>query len=238
VAEAPAGAIGRGPDWAVLYDEDLVVAPTPALFDPEQWGNRITGRAGRGRAGVIFVRAGDHEWALRHYWRGGMVAVAGRDRYLWLGEARTRSFREWRLLARLHALGLPVPRPVGAAWRRRGLLYRADLATLRLPATEPLSARLRSTEPVPWAAVGRTIRRFHDAGACHADLNAHNVLIGAAGESYLLDFDRGRILRAGSWREANLARLERSLRKVAAEPECPPFDERGWQALLTAYRAG
>lgn len=238
MAEVAAEAIWRGDDWAVLYDEDLVVAPTLALFDPAHWGNRVTGRAGRGRAGITFVCAGEHEWALRHYWRGGMAASASPDRYLWLGEARTRSFREWRFLASLHALGLPVPRPVAAGWQRRGLVYRADLATLRLPATEPLSARLRALEPVPWDAIGRTVRRFHDAGACHADLNAHNILLGDGGGVYLLDFDRGRMRRPGSWQEANLARLERSLRKVAAEPGSPPFHARGWEALAAAYRAG
>ena len=40
-------------------------------------------------------------WVLRRYLRGGMAARFARDRYLWLGEERTRSFRELRLLAEL-----------------------------------------------------------------------------------------------------------------------------------------
>ncbi|HVF34656.1 MAG TPA: lipopolysaccharide kinase InaA family protein, partial [Candidatus Saccharimonadia bacterium] len=72
---------------------------------------------------------------------------------------------------------------------------------------------------------GDTIRRFHDAGVWHADLNAHNVLRDEAGAFWLLDFDRGWLAPPRErWRRANLARLERSLRKVGlraalAEPE-------------------
>jgi len=42
------------------------------------------------------------------------------DRYLWTGEARVRAITEYRLLARLTDLGLPVPRPLGARYRRVG----------------------------------------------------------------------------------------------------------------------
>jgi 3-deoxy-D-manno-octulosonic acid kinase len=230
-------AIARGPGWATLYDPALVSDPGPALLDPAHWLDRVAGQAGRGRGRVTFVAAGAQQWALRHYCRGGLVGRLVADRYPWLGEARTRSFREWRMLARLHGSGLPVPRPVAAGWRRHGLLYTADLATVRIPGAAPLSARLAAGEPVDWRGIGRVLRDFHAAGAWHADLNAHNILLDEGAAAWLLDFDRGRFRAPGGWQARNLARLERSLHKIAAEPGAPPFSAAGWAALLAGYRA-
>ncbi len=229
------GALVRGADWAVLHDPRWVAAPGPECFDPDHWGARIAGRAGQGRGSVFFVRADDEEWALRHYQRGGFAGRLVADRYLWLGEDRTRSFREWRILDRMHRADLPVPRPVAAFWRRHGPLYSADMLTRRIPAAQPLSARLSAGDAVDWRAVGAVLRRFHEAGACHADLNAHNILLDDSGAAWLLDFDRGSIRSSGAWRGRNLMRLERSLHKIAAEPGAPTFDTSGWRALLDGY---
>ena len=139
------------------------------------------------------------------------------------------------MLAHLHAAGLPVPRPVAALWRRHGPCYTADLATVRVPDAAPLSACLAAGEPVDWSGIGRMLRDFHAAGACHADLNAHNLLLDAHGKAWLLDFDRGRLRAPGAWQARNLARLERSLRKISAEPGAPAFSAAGWEALRSAY---
>jgi 3-deoxy-D-manno-octulosonic acid kinase len=229
--------IARGAGWGVLYDPDLVTAPDPGLFDQDCWAGALTGHAGRGRGQVLFLQAGDGQWALRHYRRGGLAGRLVRDRYAWLGEARSRSWREWRLLARLHAEGLPVPRPVAAGWQRRGPWYRADLLTVRIPGAVPLSARLAAAEAVDWEGIGRVLEGFQAAGAWHADLNAHNILLDAAGAPWLLDFDRGRIRPPGRWQARTLARLERSLRKIAREPGARAFDAAGWAALCAGYRA-
>ncbi len=228
-------AIARGPDWAILHDPALVSAPGADFFTASHWQGRIAGQAGRGRGQVVFVDTDDGQWALRHYCRGGLAGRLVADRYAWQGEARTRSFREWRMLAQLHAAGLPVPRPVAAGWRRHGLFYTADLATVRIPDAAPLSARLADGAAVDWRGIGRVLRDFHAAGACHADLNAHNILLDANGAAWLLDFDRGRLRAPGAWQARNLQRLERSLRKVAAEAGAPAFDAGNWAALRAGY---
>ncbi len=70
-------------------------------------------------------------------------------------------------------------------------------------------------EHAPWEACGRLIARFHRAGLDHADLNAHNILFDEHGKGWLIDLDRGQIrIPATGWREANLARLSRSLLKL------------------------
>jgi 3-deoxy-D-manno-octulosonic acid kinase len=204
------------PRGAILHDAALAFDPR-ILFDRDLLRDRgEVEDAEGGRGSISFIRLGDRRLVLRRYLRGGLVARVSRDRYLWLGEERTRAFREFRLLARLHDLALPVPRPVAALYRRDPLTYRGELVTELLPGTEPLAARWLAgrDRPHDWQEAGRCIRRFHDAGVQHADLNANNVMLGATGGAWLLDFDRGRMREPGAWREKVLARLARSLQKI------------------------
>jgi 3-deoxy-D-manno-octulosonic acid kinase len=193
----------------------------------------------KGRGGAFFVDVASHRWVARPYRRGGLIAVVSRDRYFWTGEDRVRSFCEWRTLAALRALDLPVPRPVAARYRRAGWSYRADLITERLEDTEPVSVRLEraALSLTIWIAIGRVLRRLHDAGAFHADLNAHNILLDAGDAVYVVDFDRGAVRPPGAWRDANLARLYRSLRKVSATLPTDRFGLTEWETLIAAYRS-
>lgn len=205
----------------ILFDPGVAADFRDGFFGPDHWRTRnALSVATGGRGTVFFAHVGAHDWAIRHYRRGGVVGRLLDDHYLWLGADRTRSFREWRLLARLHSSGLPVPRPVAARYQRHGLAYTADLITLRIPGAAPLSRRLADgTAPANiWARVGACVRKFHDASVFHADLTAHNLLVDEAGDVYLLDFDRGQVRgEDGGWRQANLARLDRSLSKIGRE---------------------
>jgi 3-deoxy-D-manno-octulosonic acid kinase len=185
----------------------------------------------------MFVSDGVREFVLRHYVRGGVIGRMNHDRYLWLGEERNRAFAEWRLLSRLEAMGLPVPQPAAARYRRSTLCYTADLLTVKVPGIAPLSARI-SQQPAGadfWRGIGRGIRRFHDGGVCHADLNAYNVQIDGDGNLFLLDFDRGKILPPGPWQQRNLARLRRSLAKVKGLDPGLHFAADDWEQLLRGY---
>jgi 3-deoxy-D-manno-octulosonic acid kinase len=227
---------------AMLADPDLIGNPSPAaadtLFDPEFWRARGAATpAGAGRGAAWFIRADGHEWVLRHFRRGGFMARLSQDRYLFTGEAAVRSFAEWRLLAALAERGLPVPRPVAAGYRRHGIAYRCDLITERVPDAEPLSAALARgalSEPA-WRAIGAVIARLHRAGVDHADLNAHNILIDAGQRVSVIDFDRGRLRSSGPWAALNVARLHRSLRKLAAGWTSGRFDAQTWNWLMAGY---
>lgn len=224
----------------IVYDDELISQIDTALFDPATWPEaQVAGGPGGGRGKVLIFSHAGQRLALRHYYRGGMARFLSADRYLWTGPEQTRSFREWTLLAQMHTLGLPVPRPVAARVIRRGLFYSADLITSCLPNVESLSQRLM-TQELPaqtWAAVGELIARFHAQRILHADLNAHNIQIGTSDELYLLDFDRGRIMAApGSWSADNLARLQRSLLKLQQQYEIH-FSADNWQTLLDVYQA-
>jgi 3-deoxy-D-manno-octulosonic acid kinase len=67
---------------------------------------------------------------------------------------------------------------------------------------------------------------------CHADLNLHNLLLDAQSRVYLIDFDRGTRRAAGAWKAANLARLRRSLDKVAGHSS---VIAPAWDAFLGGY---
>jgi 3-deoxy-D-manno-octulosonic acid kinase len=223
----------------VLYDPSRVSEPQEAIFDPASWQARgnLIGR-GSGRGTVYFLASGASEWVLRRYRRGGIVGRWIDEDFFYTGAERTRGFRELRLLAEIHARGLPVPRPIAAHYHRHALSYTADLITERLDA-EPLStwlARGSLAEPV-WRGIGAMVARFHAEGVWHADLTAHNILLDAGGGAWLLDFDRGRIRAPGAWRERNLARLLRSLRKIRPQVAESQYPDAQWQWLLEGYRA-
>ncbi|WP_405221120.1 3-deoxy-D-manno-octulosonic acid kinase [Lentisalinibacter sediminis] len=227
-------------DGAILYDPRIFNQFEPAWLEPGTWDAQSDVPDAPGRGAVRFVTGEAGDFALRHYCRGGLVGRVLDDQFLWLGQAATRPFREFRLLARLAAAGLPVPAPAAAGYRRSGRVYRGDILTCRLPDVRSLAGVLgeRELETDEWRRIGATIRWFHDAGACHADLNAHNIQLGADGAVWLLDFDRGRLRRPGAWQRRNLARLLRSLDKLRASVPGFRYEAGGWRELVAGYKAG
>lgn len=228
-----------GSHW-FLRDPALMASVDARQFDPAHWQSlgKVEGQA-QGRGSVAFVRGGSggETWALRHYRRGGHAAKLLRDSYLWLGLAGSRPWREFRLTAELHAKGLPVPRPVAAHVERRGPAYRGDLITVRIPGAEPL-ADLLAAGALPaaqWNALGKVLRRFHEAGVRHDDINARNILRDAQGRFFLIDFDKARLLPSGAWQAQNLARFQRSLEKFKVATPAFHFSSADWAALLSGY---
>ncbi|GMU69135.1 MAG: hypothetical protein AMXMBFR37_14670 [Steroidobacteraceae bacterium] len=223
----------------MLYDSSRAGNLRAEWFDPAYWRRRdaLTGSA-PGRGATLFFTAEGREFALRHYRRGGLVAKLSADRYLWRSEPATRPFAEWHLTYHLAHAGLPVAPPVAARYQRRGLTYRADLITERLAGTMSVATAIGAgTLPITtWVGIGRCIRRFHDLGVCHADLNAHNILLDGEGGVYLIDFDRASLRRPGLWRDANLVRLRRSLDKLTDVLPPGRVTETDWHSLLAGYR--
>lgn len=225
---------------AILYDTAIINQISERAFTANGWpiAKPIEGRlrsAGRGK--TLMVSDGDNEFVLRHYIRGGIPGKLIHDSYFWLGENITRSFAEWYLLAKLRALGLPVPRPAAARYRRVGPFYTADLLTIRLPDIRSLADRLveRPGDKRFWRNLGSELHRFHAAGVNHADLNAYNLQLGQDDKMYLLDFDRGKIMPAGPWKQKNIARLHRSLRKIKQQDTNIHYTEADWNVLLESY---
>ena len=223
----------------VLYDSRRLARVSDDWFRESYWreAGKVVGEAS-GRGSVIFVRHDDDTWVLRHYHRGGFVGRFVSDLYLWRGPERTRAFQEWRLLSALRDLDLPVPVPIAARVRRHGFGYTADIITEYLANTRSFESILLDSEVSleHWELIGRTLRQFHDHGVDHSDLNVRNILLDNDQRVYLVDFDKGAIRESGSWRDGNLRRLNRSLRKVALETGTS-FDSNGWQVLERSYHS-
>jgi 3-deoxy-D-manno-octulosonic acid kinase len=225
---------------AMLYDGSCIDQPGDSLFERAYWRSRGTlEEVAGGRGSVAFIRDGTRRWVLRHFRRGGILARFVDDTYLWTGADRSRSFAEWRLLRRLREWQLPVPRPVAARYTRSGLGYCADLITEELPSRLTLAQALaaRPLAPAGWRAVGRCVGTLHSRGVRHADLNAHNLLLGAEGAVYVLDFDRGRIESRGHWEQRVIERLRRSLEKVSRDLPAGRFDDSHWDEFLQGVAA-
>jgi 3-deoxy-D-manno-octulosonic acid kinase len=221
----------------VIYDSGRFSDCDPQWFDDGYYrDNGAALHSTTGRGGVLLLKRPDETWVLRHYHRGGFVAKLVYDHYLWTGRNRNRAFREWRVLAHLHGLGLPVPRPIAARVVRSGPLYQADIVTRLIPDTRPLSSVIRAGTVADehWQSIGTMLRAFHKAGVDHPDLTAHNVLLGTPANVFLVDFDNARLRLPGPWSRMGLARFERSLRKVALETGTE-FDAHAWQLVRDAY---
>ena len=211
----------------ILHDAQIARAVRPEWFEHGYWSQRQQWQAvsgGRGAGGRI---AEGGKWFLRHYLRGGKAALFSKDQYFYLGAGNVRPFAEFRLLAHMRQAGLPVPRPIAAHYRRNGLTYSANLITEWIGGARPLPSALRqAADPAEvMREVGAALARFHGAGICHADLNAHNILVGRNGGVWLVDFDRARRRAPGGWRNARLRRLKRSLEKLGLH------DREGFQTL-------
>lgn len=223
----------------ILYDSSRASNASSGWLEASWWAERGTVSAAEGgRGSAYLIEADARSLVLRHYRRGGMVARLFKDRYWWRGAERTRSFHEWHLLYLMHRAGLPVPLPIAAGYRRHGSTYTADLLVQRIPAVRTLAAAL-TAGPVSlgvWVAIGRCLRNFHAHGIYHADLNAHNILLGAdQNDVWLIDFDRGAVRVPGWWSDANLVRLQRSLNKISATLGGERFSGADWQALVHSY---
>ncbi len=208
----------------------------------ERWlASAPSGGSGRTATALVSVPGAGPRVVVRRLRHGGLLAPFFGDRYASAG----RVLRELDVTARLRAVGAPVPEPVLALARRRGLAYSLALATvyeegavdaLAFLASEPEDERIERAA----AAVGGALRRFHDAGGRHPDLHVKNLLLRetrAGAEAIVIDLDRGRLGAAPPprARAAELGRLWRSLVKRGVGER---VGERGAAAFLAAYCAG
>ena len=206
------------------------------MFDASYWKARdcLVGAA-RGRGSAYLIETEYGAAVLKQYLRGGWPARFSRDRYLFTGYQRSRPLAEIRVLAHVSESGLPAPEPLAALCERQGLFCRGWLLSRRIPHAQPLADLLSAAAARIFRRTGATIRRFHDAGVVHADLNVRNILVDDAEAIHLVDFDRARVgVNDRRAFRANLQRLHRSLEKLWP-PQSALDAEAAWQELLSAY---
>ena len=226
-----------------LFNNELV-SEDPSLFDQIP-ASVVSNNNGRGT--VYFrslpTQAGNCNVVVKQYRRGGMVRHFNKNLY-WHGHhSQSRAWLEFKLLAKMTAMGLPVPTPVAARAKRTFLhLYESTIITQEIEQSKTLAdcLKLHSDQPVDhtlWQNTGETIKRFHTANIYHADLNASNILIGGNDQVYLIDFDKGQLLpdNRTNWKRDNLHRLQRSLLKYQRNNDQFQYSTEHWNSLLAGY---
>lgn len=159
---------------------------------------------------------------VRRYTHGGLLRSLTGDLFLF----GSRSFRELALTEEMRSQGIPTIEPIAAVHRKIfPFFYRAYLLSLEVPQARNLVHYLQeegtaskeslSVKRKLLRSIGFLIRRFHDAGFFHGDLQLKNILIVNEEELLLIDLDRsyrkpGLSMRG---RMKNLLRLQRSMEK-------------------------
>lgn len=222
-----------------FFNPTLVNNFQPTFFSSHFWQeqNAIEGSA-QGRGTTWFLKHDKQHWVLKHYYRGGLIGRLLSDSYVYTGLQSTRSVAEFTLLSQLNELDLPAPKPVACSVFRQGLSYKADLITTRIEKARDLVDVL-SNEPLEhsmYQNIGATIKRFHQHGIYHHDLNIHNILIDNHENVWLIDFDRAKILKPKiQWQQANLNRLKRSFLKEKNRLVDFHWQEQAFSHLLLGY---
>ncbi len=153
---------------------------------------------------------------IRRFRRGGFARWASRDRFL----NPERPLREIQLSLRLRELGFCTPVVVAGRAQRVGILgYRLEVVTEFMASAGSLGSLWRSASALqgeernqalrhlPWRPFGVLVRRLHDAGFLHSDLQPENFLwLSESGDIAVLDLDRSRLAQESPWPQEALAK--------------------------------
>lgn len=174
---------------------------------------------GRAPHRLLALPEGSERLRLRPARHGGVLGGLLGGRFL----SPERAPRELGLWLSLRRQGVALPTPVAAIASRRGGLWSCHFAALEREAARDGRAWLVAAPPPPMLrrgalAFARALRRLHDAGVVHGDLNLRNLLIEGEGDALaclFVDLDHARVQDVVSPRDrlAELARLARSLEK-------------------------
>ncbi|EGU33591.1 3-deoxy-D-manno-octulosonic acid kinase [Vibrio scophthalmi] len=221
----------------IWFDSDIIDASDAEIFDANYWqaNNKVVGSA-KGRGTTWFVQLDSMQGALRHYRRGGLFGKLVEDHYWFSGWDKTRSAAEFSLLLSLREAGVNVPKPIAARAVKSGLTYQADLLSERIPAARDLVSILQE-KPLPteiYQRIGLEIRKMHDAGVNHTDLNIHNILLDKQDKVWIIDFDKCHQQEGYDWKSENMARLKRSFIKEAKKAN-HEFDHCGFNMLFSTW---
>lgn len=175
--------------------------------------------------------------------RGGLLARIWRDRFP--GTARLLGNLSVPMEAARR--GVPTAAPAAMLIEIGPIgLDRAWMAVDEIPGAEDLLTRLSGPRPPAREEIAellRAVRRMHDAGVEHRDLNLANLLLssdaGAHPEAWIVDLDRARLFDAPlpvRKRRAALLRMERSYLKSFGD--LGPLPAPRGPTWIDAYAAG
>lgn len=221
------------------FDPHHLSQVSAQTFNPAAHASGTALATGSGRGPALLIQQDGHGYVLRHYRRGGLVARLSDDRFWHAAPHNSRAMREFTLLRLMRSWQLPVPEPIAASHRPRGLFfYEADILVGLIPDSANVVQWLqrRALVETEWQALGHAIRRLHGRQVFHSDLNAHNLLLDGAGQAWVVDFDKCAVRPGEHWKPRNLDRLLRSLRKEAGRVTPYHWSETDWAHLLAGYQ--
>jgi tRNA A-37 threonylcarbamoyl transferase component Bud32 len=191
-----------------------------------------------GRQPLVAGLVGSVPVLVKRLFHGGFLALLTRDYFLTSGRLRNH-LASAEFLTRN---GVPTPETLFVSWRRRLGLVRGEIGVRYIAKAFDASSHLfrRDGElPADWrervSAIAKLTARLHALGVDHGDLNLRNFLFVPSGELLILDLDkamRRRAPLAPGARRRNLARLERSIRKLGRHTP-----ESGVEAIVHVLRA-
>ena len=180
----------------------------------------LGGRAGSGSVeleglGRLFVK---------RYAHGGLLRRLTAQRFLNVGPCR--SMREFQMLEYVRGLGVNAPRPV--MYITRGTIFYAtwlvmeELQNTRtlVELAEDSSDQASRQLQVTMGALGEQLYTLIRNRVLHVDFHPGNVLVGADGEVYIVDFDKACISNGSSYelRDVYLRRWRRAVIKHDLSP--------------------
>ena len=159
---------------------------------------------------------------LRQYSHGGLLRAITGNLYFF----GARSFRELVLTEEIRSCGIPTIPSIGAIHHRIFFpFYHAYFLSVEVPRAMDLIQYFNGMEAHPSLenisskrqtirSAGLLIRKFHQAGFSHGDLQLKNILV-AGDQLLLIDFDRSyrKSILSAKERMQNLLRLNRSAEK-------------------------
>ena len=209
------------------------------LAEHSRWVSRIEEGIPGGRGKIAFVESSGRRLALKQLRRGGVAGSIWRDRF----SSRERLIDNLSIpkLARDRGVATPaalalliVPGP--PAW------WRGWLAIETVPNAPDLRKRLPTDPPsaAEWSDALAAVRKLHDAGIEHPDLNLGNVLVDAAGRGWVIDLDRSTVHDRPldiDRRIDGIRRIERSYLKTCFVHELPIDTGIDWLRLYASKDA-
>lgn len=206
----------------ICRPERIDAAVAAGLASPEGWNSLLADpraeRIGRGAIARVDLTGGS-PIVLKKMRRGGMFASLRGDRFR--GDRRLLR----NLTVPLNAIrrGVSTPRPVVLLLQRHAGSYEAWLGVEEIPGTSNLGVRLAlagQREDGELRSAMYAVRKMHDAGVHHPDLNLANLLTrrdSAGWSAFIVDLDRARVSEGAvgfRGRQAALRRIERSYHKI------------------------
>jgi len=226
VRDVPPGyVVHRVADATLVFDAGLASELVNLRLADPAARKRLFARApkrGRGAAPSVALRR-DVSVILRRYQHGGVFGAFTGMLHLGL----SRALEELHVTARAEASGAPVPHVVCLAlWPAAGPFWSALIGTREERGARDLYEVLLASEDTRarralLREVGAAVRKLHDAGVDHRDLQLRNILVvddGAKRRIVVIDLDRAvyhsRGALASRLRARNLGRLTRSAVKT------------------------